>query len=258
MNSSQHARESGLDHRDRSSSAPRRWGMVLAGGSLAVLGLTRRSKAGLAFAAAGGALAYAGAKSSTTSPAPVISTSLLVSCSPEDAYRLWHDFENLPLFMNHLESVSVIDDRHSKWIANIPGAGKLQWNAEIDEDRQGELISWHSLPGSDVMVNGTVSFRPAIGNRGTMVAVRMKYGRVTGTPGRALKSLLGRQAGFFLRQDMRRFKALVETGEIATTDGQSHGPRSRGSAVARAIDPTRPARGTSNVIEVLRAERRAS
>jgi uncharacterized membrane protein len=231
---------------------------LVAGGALAAVGLSRRSKAGLALAAAGGAIAYSGIKSNQLPHEPIVGTSLLVNCTPQEAYRMWRDFENMPLFMNHIESVTAIDDRRYKWTAVTPVGVKLQWNVEIDTERPGELISWHSLPGSDVNVTGNIVFRTAPANRGTLLVVVLEYRPAARSAARALVNLVGKTPSRLLRQDLRRFKALVETGEIPTIEGQSHGPRSRVTGVMRAMDPTEPIRGEARFSEVVEARRRVS
>ncbi len=257
MTSSQHITRERREQNGSSSSFSR-WGSLLAGGTLAAVGLSRRSKFGVALAAAGGALAYSSIKSAQPKQEPVVATSLIVNCKPEEAYRMWRDFENMPLFMNHLESVTNLDDRRSKWVAVTPIGVKLEWDIEIDTDHPGELISWHSLPGSDVNVSGSIAFRPAQANRGTLLVVAVEYRPAARSQARALMSFVGRTPSLLLRQDLRRFKALVETGEIPTTDGQPHGLRSTLVGVARVLDPTGPVRGEAKLTEVLEARRRVS
>lgn len=233
------------------------WGAVVGGGALALLGLTRRSKAGLALAAGGGLLAYAGARATTRSEQLVASSTMQINCSPEEAYRFWRNFENLPLFMRHLDSVSILGDRRSRWIAAGPLGSQLQWDAEIVAERENELISWRSLPGSDLDVDGYVEFRKAPGNRGTFISANVIYTPPAGRIGGTVAKLLGKDPSFLMRQDLRRFKALIEAGEIPTIEGQSHGPRSGVAAVARMLSPDQPIR-RERIREQWEAKRRSA
>jgi uncharacterized membrane protein len=242
--------------RSRSGNNVVRWGALAAGGALAVLGLTRRSKGGLVLAAGGGLLAYAASRAGTYPGQLVASSTMQINCTPEEAYRFWHNFENLPLFMRHLDSVSILGDRHSRWVAAGPLGSRVQWDAEIVVEREGELISWRSLPDSDVEVDGYVEFRKAPGNRGTFVSANVIYNPPAGRIGGAIAKLLGKDPSFLMRQDLRRFKALIEAGEIPTVEGQSHGPRSGVAAVARVLDLDQSIRRPASVREVLQAKRR--
>jgi uncharacterized membrane protein len=235
-----------------------RWGALIGGGALAAFGLSRRSRAGLAAAAAGGALAYAGTRVNTQSGDIISRSSILVNCSPREAYQFWRNFENLPQFMNHLDSVTVLDRSRSRWTALGPLGTRISWNAEIVSDHENELIGWRSLPESDIAVDGIVKFSPAPGNRGTIISPIIVYTPPAGRIGHSLARLLGKDPGFLMRQDLRRLKALIEAGEIPTTDGQSHGPRSAVAAAARFADPDQPVRRQSKPAGMLEKERRIS
>lgn len=201
----------------------RRWGALLGGGALAVYGITRRSLSGLAMAGAGGALAYVGAKTNGRPKVIAAHTTMLLNCSPQDAYQFWHKFEELPRFMRHVESVTQVGERRYRWVALGPLGSRVSWDAEIVTDRPSETIAWHSLPGSDVQVEGWVDFRNAPANRGTLVEVTLRMRPIAGAARHGLSELFGKYPDFLLRQDLRRFKAVVETGEIPTTEGQPHG-----------------------------------
>jgi uncharacterized membrane protein len=132
--------------------------------------------------------------------------------------------------MAHLKSVRVLDERRSEWIARGPMDREVRWTAEITEDKSNRRIGWQSLPGSDIQTTGSVEFRADPQNRGTFVTARIEYGVPPyGSAGHALgmafATLLGKHPEFMVREDLRRFKALLETGETPTTAGQTHGPR---------------------------------
>jgi uncharacterized membrane protein len=209
-------------------------------------------------AAGGGALAFAGAKASTTPGEQIARSSVIVNTTPESIYQFWRNFENLPLFMHHLHSVTVLDDRRSRWVAQGPLGSRIHWEAEIVDEKANELIAWQSLPDSDVRVDGMVEFRSAPGKRGTLIDATISYQTRAGKVGAKIAKMLGKDPNWLMRQDLRRLKALLEAGEIPTVEGQSHGPRSTVAAVARVIDPDRPITRESNLGEVLSTRRRAS
>jgi uncharacterized membrane protein len=240
------------------SGGVQRWAPLIGGGALALFGLSRRSKSGVAMAGAGALIAYYGNKAASL-PGDLTATASVVINAPADKiYQFWRDFEDFPLFMRHLESVTVSGDRRSKWVALGPLGTRIEWNAEITNERANESISWRSLPGSDIDVDGSVIFGNATGNRGTLVEARVQYRVPAGAVGGAFAKLLGKNPSFLMEQDLRRLKALLETGEIPTTEGQSHGPRDRITGVARILDPDQGIARDLPIKETLEAKRRAS
>ena len=149
--------------------------------------------------------------------------SITVNQRPEELYRFWRNFENLPRVMRHIASVRTIDDRRSHWVAHAPGGYKVEWDSEITDDRPDRYIAWRSLPGADVPNSGAVSFDPAPGGRGTEIRVQLEYRPPGGMLGSAFAKLLGHAPEQRAMEDLRRLKQLLETGEIATTDGQTSG-----------------------------------
>ncbi|MCU1226106.1 MAG: cyclase/dehydrase [Edaphobacter sp.] len=200
-------------------------GLLFGAGALIVYGLSRRSKPGTMLATAGGVLAFRTAKSQLSSHRSSAKATFLINSSPQKAYDLWRNFENLPRFMSHLKSVRVLDGQRSEWVARGPMDREVRWNAEITEERQNERISWRSLPGSEIENSGSVTFRPDPQNRGTFVTAEVQYSLPGGPAAVGLATALGKHPEFVVREDLRRFKALVETGETPTTVGQTHGPR---------------------------------
>ena len=140
-----------------------RWSALITGGALALIGLSKRSKSGVAIATAGGLLSYAGAKVGTERRELIARSSILLNCTPEQAYQFWSNFENLPLFMRHLESVTRLGESRSRWIAIGPLGKRVIWDAEIAFDRKDDVIAWRSLPDSEIYVDGIVKFRNAPG-----------------------------------------------------------------------------------------------
>ncbi|MEH1096495.1 SRPBCC family protein [Micromonospora sp. CPCC 205739] len=149
--------------------------------------------------------------------------SITVNRRPEEAYQFWHDFENLPRFMYHLQAVRVTGDRRSVWTAKAPAGRSVQWEAEIVEDRPNQLISWRSVDGAKVPNCGRVRFMPAPANQGTEIRVELEYS----VPGRILGNAVARAFGENPQQqicdDLRRFKQVIETGEITRSDGTPEG-----------------------------------
>lgn len=225
----QHARNGGTQ-----TQALQRWGMLLGGGALTVYALTRR-KPGIALAAAGGLLAYRGAKMGTAKSRA--RASFLINCPPETAYRMWRALENLPIFMRHLESVREQGDGQYEWTATGPMNTRVRWKANITEDRENEFIAWRSTQDSDFQNWGSVEFRPAPGNRGTIVTAEMEYVPPAGVLGKAVAAVFGKHPEFTMREDLRRFKRLIEMHEIPTIEGQPHGPRSAKITALHALQP---------------------
>jgi uncharacterized membrane protein len=149
----------------------------------------------------------------------------------EEVYRWWRDVENLPRVMKHLESVRRTDERRSHWVATGPAGRKVEWDAEITDDRPNTLIAWRSLPGAAVWNAGTVRFEPAPTGRGTVLRVDMRYRPPGGMAAPLFATVFGEEPSQQVREDLRRMKQLLETGEVPTTEGQPSG-RASGRAAA--------------------------
>ncbi len=131
-----------------------------------------------------------------------------------EVYSFWRNFENLPNFMHHLERVRQTSDTQSHWIAKAPLGRSVEWDAEVINDIPGELIAWRSLPGADVHNAGSVHFRDTAGDRGTEVKVELQYIPPGGVLGAWVAKLLGEDPDGQIEGDLRRFKMILETGEI--------------------------------------------
>jgi len=152
-----------------------------------------------------------------------IETSIAIDKSPAELYAFWRDFKNLPLFMNNLESVTESDHWHSHWVAKGIGAARVEWDAEIYNEIENELIAWRSLENADVVNAGSVRFQKAPTGRGTYVRVTMNYNPPAGKLGATLAQLLGAEPAQLIKEDLRRLKQILEAGEVATVAGQSSG-----------------------------------
>jgi uncharacterized membrane protein len=141
----------------------------------------------------------------------------------EETYRFWRDFQNLPRFMRHLESVQVTGDGHSHWRAKAPAGKTVEWDAVIVDDQPNRRIAWRSLPGADVENAGDVRFEPAPGGRGTEVHVELRYDPPAGALGALVAKLFGEEPAQQVQDDLRRFKQVLETGMVAESEATLHG-----------------------------------
>lgn len=221
---------------------------AIGGPLLALFGLTRQTPGGLVLAAAGGALFYRslsghcpayqamGVTTARAASEPLhAEKSVTINRPVEDLYRFWRHFANLPRFMKHLDSVRVNGDTRSHWVANGPAGVKVEWDAEITEDRPNELIAWRSLAGAEVDNSGSVRFEPATSGRGTVVRVAIDYNPPAGALGAAVAKLFGEAPQQQIEGDLRRFKSMMEASEIPTTVGQPTGKR---SVIGAMLTPT--------------------
>ncbi len=135
-----------------------------------------------------------------------------------ELYAFWRDFENLPVFMRHLESVTNLDGGRSHWVTRGPGGAKVEWDAELVADVPGEMIAWQSLPGADVRNAGTVRFIPVPAGRGTEVHVELDYSPPAGSLGAVVAKLFRAEPGQQVRDDLKAFKSVMEAGEILYAD----------------------------------------
>lgn len=159
--------------------------------------------------------------------------------------------------MRRLRSVNVIDNRRSTWSAIGPMGKTIEWDTEITQERENEYIAWRSLPGSDIQVDGHVEFRQAPADRGTLIIANLQFAPLLGQSS-SLSKFFSKGANFALRQDLRRLEALMEAGEIPTTEGQPHGPRDFVTGVMRLADPTRPIPSKFGLRRVFEERRRSA
>jgi uncharacterized membrane protein len=143
----------------------------------------------------------------------------------EEVFGFWRDLSNLALFMENIESIGVIDPQRSHWIVKGPAGEGVEWDSIIDEERANELISWTTTPESSIKHTGRVEFRDAPGGRGTQVTATILYDAPAGKLGTLIAKLFQREPKIQARRDLRRFKQLMETGEIATAEPPRAAPR---------------------------------
>jgi uncharacterized membrane protein len=151
--------------------------------------------------------------------------SITVDRSPDEAYAYWRKLEQLPTFMEHLESVESRPDGTSHWKAKAPLGTSVEWDAEIIEDQPGQRIAWRSIEGSGIKNGGSVEFRRAPKDQGTEVVVEMSYEPPAGQLGAVVAKLLGEEPDIQVSDDLRRFKQLLEVGEVVRSDATIVGRR---------------------------------
>jgi uncharacterized membrane protein len=212
-----------------------RMASLAAGSGLLAFGLARRTLPGVAMAALGAALVqrgwsgrcrvYGALGLSTRPPTgeqadTVVREGIMVHHQSTvdrpaaELYRLWRDFESLPKIMGHLTSVEDAGNGRSHWILGGPLGQRVEWDAEIIADREGEVISWRSLPDAEVDSAGSVRFTEAPGKRGTEVRIQFSYQPPAGRAGAVAAWLFGDSAQQMVEADLQRFKAFAECGTI--------------------------------------------
>lgn len=219
-----------------------RWVSLIGGSGLVAYGLAQRNRAGYGLAALGGHLLWRGAtghcamyqtfgvntsergsQRGTGSRAGVpyelgirVDTEVRVNRPADEVYAFWRELSNLPRFMDHLQSVKVINDRLSHWTAKGPVGFNVEWDAEIVNDVPGKLIGWRSLEGSDVDNGGSVRFETQNNGLVTVVKISMQYNPPAGQLGEWVARILGDNPRKAISEDLQRFKELMETGNVMT------------------------------------------
>jgi uncharacterized membrane protein len=139
-----------------------------------------------------------------------------------DLYRFCRQMENFPRFMTAIEAVEVAGDR-ARWRA-VFGAGKyLEWETEILDDEEDRMLSWASVSGSEIATSGALRFGPSLPGRGTEVHLAFRLDLPSDTLRDWLAKVAGEDPAVQIHEDLRRLKQLLETGELATTEGQPRG-----------------------------------
>jgi uncharacterized membrane protein len=132
-----------------------------------------------------------------------------------ELFSYWRDFSRLSTFMDNVERIDVMSDTRSHWVVRAPAGKTVEWDAVVTEERDGELIAWTSDPGADIANSGRIQFRDA-GERGTVVTATIAYDPPAGAVGKIIAKLFQREPAIQARRDLRRFKQLMETGEVTT------------------------------------------
>ena len=145
----------------------------------------------------------------------VASAAVTINRPREDLYAFWRNLSNIPTFMENVEAINMIDERRSHWQVKAPAGRMVEWDARLTEDIPNEILAWTSEPGADVENSGRIVFADA-GDRGTVVHATILYDPPAGVVGKIVAKMFQREPAIQVRRDLRRFKQLMETGEIAT------------------------------------------
>ncbi|MDB5686743.1 MAG: cyclase [Rhizorhabdus sp.] len=147
----------------------------------------------------------------------LIGRTVTINRPRQELFDYWRDFANLATFMDNVERVDVLDDKRSHWVVSAPAGRTVEWDSLITEEVPGEMIAWASTEGADIPNSGRIDFRDAQGGRGTIVTATILYDPPGGVVGKVIAKLFQREPAIQARRDLRRFKQLMETGEIATS-----------------------------------------
>ena len=195
-------------------------------------GLSRRNLPGVCLAAAATPIAYRGLAGEwprvANGQSPRANTraalggargihvreSVRVETPIDQVYRFWRNLENLPKFMRYLDEVSDLGNRRSRWVATGPAGTRVEWDAEIINEIENQLIAWQSLPGGDVTTAGSVNFDTVRNGRSTQISVHFQYAPPGGRAGSLIAMAFGREPSQTVREDLRRLKQLLEAGEF--------------------------------------------
>ena len=151
----------------------------------------------------------------------LVGKTVTIDRPPQELYVEWRDFTKFPTFMNNVEEVEDLGDGRSRWTIKAPAGTSVELVTRITEDKRGELIAWQSEPESQIETEGRVEFLDGAPGRGTMVRLTMRYDPPGGFPGRIAAKILQREPSLQARHDLRRFKQLMETGELTTNASPS-------------------------------------
>lgn len=219
---------------------------AIGGGILAAVGVKRRSPGGIALALLGGDLLRRGitghcyayealglrttdkGQGAETTSVPYelgvrVDKSITIARPRQEVFSFWRDLNNLARFMKNVESVTQLDDGRSHWIVKGPAGRRIEWDAVVHHEEEGQMIAWRTLEGAAVQHAGSVWFRDAPAGRGTEVKVELQYNPPAGMLGAAIATLWGKEPGQQIQEDLHRLKQILEAGEIPTTEGQPRG-----------------------------------
>ena len=170
-------------------------------------------------------VAHEAAEARSWHEAALVGRSVTINLPRSEVYAAWRDFKRFPDFMENVKSVTVSDDRRSHWVVAAPAGRTVEWDAVITEDEPDRLIAWESVEGADIKNTGRIEFRDAPPGRGTVVTATIVYDPPGGDIGKLIAKLFLKEPKVQARQDLRRFKQLMETGEVSTSKAPDAAPR---------------------------------
>ena len=151
----------------------------------------------------------------------LIGRSVTINLPRHDVYARWRDFARFPDFMDNVRSVERVDDKLSRWTIEAPGGTSVELLTETTHDVPGERIAWRSVEGSQIVTAGEAMFKDAPPGRGTVVQLVLTYDPPAGALGKLVAKLFQREPAIQARRDLRRFKQLLETGEVTVNASPS-------------------------------------
>lgn len=248
---------------DRRKSQQSRMLLGLSGGALLLYGMRRRSLLGGLFSVAGvdlltrgltghNLLEFLGVTSLTSKGRGAslphqlgiqVNQAISINLPAPEVYRFMRDFSNFPRFIGHLKSIEVQDSTHSQWVISGPRQAELECDIETINDIENKLIAWRSVNSPDVDAAGSLRLEEVPQGRGTILRFSLQYLAPGGRLVTAVAKLLGHDPESELKEDLRRLKQILETGEVVTTSGQSAGgPQARraGEQAQETSEPFEP------------------
>lgn len=196
-------------------------GLAAAAGTAAFLLAKRTGSAGVPTEGISDAPDYVWRRGSDRYEQDRVGNTVLIGRPAAELYAEWKDFTKFPSFMDNVESVETLGDGRSKWTIKAPAGTSVELVTRITDDRANELIAWKSEPDSEITTEGRVEFIPAAADRGTMVRLILSYDPPAGIFGKGIAKIMQREPNVQARRDLRRFKSLMETGEVATNASPS-------------------------------------
>ena len=155
----------------------------------------------------------------------LVAKTVTINRDRQSLYDFWRDFQNLPLFMENIESVTMLDGGRSHWKVKAPADTTVEWDSVLVEDIPGQVIEWRSVDKASIKNSGRIEFRDSGNGRGTWVSAVIAYDAPGGKLGKAIATMFGREPALQARRDLRRFKQLMETGEISNSEPPAAAPR---------------------------------
>ena len=157
--------------------------------------------------------------------ASLVGRTVTINRPRQELYAFWRDFRNLPRFMENVREVTVSDGQRSHWVIEAPAGRTVEWDSVLTEDVEGEVIAWESAEGAEIRNSGRIEFRDNSAGRGTEVTATIAYDPPGGDLGKLIAKLFQKEPKVQARRELRRFKQLMETGEISTSAAPDAAPR---------------------------------
>lgn len=212
---------------------PERWATAIGGAALVVWGAKKLSRerhpVGALLATTGASLIWRSTRDTRArlggARGTGVEESVAINRGADELFEFWRNLELLPMVMPQLASVEIVGHRRSHWIAKGPAGWRTEWYADIINEIPNQLLAWRTVEGSELVSAGSVHFEHGPVGRGTVVRVKLQYDPPGGRLGAAFAWAFGDDPSHVIREGLRRFKQLMETGEIPTTEGQPRGRR---------------------------------